>query len=81
MAPDLRGRPTPAGLEGLETGWRFQPTIAHDGELTFGNGKAPFLMGTSTISMAIFHCFLLVHQRVYMVLHGSTFTIKIPQSC
>ena len=34
------------------------------GELTFCHGKSPFFMGKSTISMAIFHCFLYVHQRV-----------------
>ena len=34
------------------------------GELTFCHGKLPFLMGKSTISMAIFNCKLLVHQRV-----------------
>ena len=28
------------------------------GELTFCNGKSPFLMGKSTISMAIFHCYV-----------------------
>ena len=27
------------------------------GELTFCHGKSPFLMGQSTISMAIFHCY------------------------
>ena len=34
------------------------------GELTFCHGKSPFLMGKSTISMAIFNSFLYVHQRV-----------------
>ena len=34
------------------------------GELTFCHGKSQFFMGKSTISMAIFHCFLYVHQRV-----------------
>ena len=33
------------------------------GELTFCHGKSPFLMGKSTISMAIFHGKMLVHQR------------------
>ena len=28
------------------------------GELTVCNGKSPFLMGKSTISMAIFHCYV-----------------------
>ena len=32
------------------------------GELTFCHGKSPFLMGTSTISMAIFNSYMLVHQ-------------------
>ena len=32
------------------------------GELTFCHGKSPFLMGKSTISMAIFNSKLLVHQ-------------------
>ena len=34
------------------------------GELTFCNGKSPFWMGKSTISMAIFNSQLLVHQGV-----------------
>ena len=28
------------------------------GELTFGYGKSPFFMGKSTISMAIFNCYV-----------------------
>ena len=32
------------------------------GELTVHHGKSPCFMGTSTISMAIFHSFLYVHQ-------------------
>ena len=32
--------------------------ILPSGELTFCNGKSPFLMGTSTISMAIFNCYV-----------------------
>ena len=28
------------------------------GELTFCNGKSPFFMGKSTISMVIFHCYV-----------------------
>ena len=35
------------------------------GEHTFCHGKSPFLMGKSTISMAIFHCYGTVHQRVF----------------
>ena len=38
--------------------------ILTSGELTFCNGKSPFFMGKSAISMAIFNCELLVHQRV-----------------
>ena len=34
------------------------------GKLILCHGKSPFFMGKSTISMAIFHCFLYVHQRV-----------------
>ena len=30
----------------------------HAGELTFCHGKSPFLMGKSTISMAIFNCYV-----------------------
>ena len=37
------------------------------GELTKNYGKSPFLMGKSTISMAIFNCYLYVHQRVWWV--------------
>ena len=36
------------------------------GELTFCHGKSQFFMGKSTISMAIFHCFLLVPQAGYI---------------
>ena len=32
--------------------------LVPSGELTFCHGKSPFLMGKSTISMAIFNCFL-----------------------
>ena len=38
--------------------------LVSSGELTFCHGKSPFFMGKSTISMAIFNCFLYVHQRV-----------------
>ena len=34
------------------------------GELTFCYGKSPFLLGKSTISMAMFNSKLLVYQRV-----------------
>ena len=36
----------------------------------FVNGKSPFLMGKSTISMAIFNSFLYVYQRVYSMDYG-----------
>ena len=32
--------------------------VVPSGELTFCNGKSPFFMGKSTISMAIFHCYV-----------------------
>ena len=38
--------------------------VLPSGELTVCNGKSPCLMGKSTIFIAIFHCFLYVHQRV-----------------
>ena len=41
------------------------------GELTVCHGKSPFLMGKSSISMAIFHSFLYVHQRVYINMIGT----------
>ena len=44
------------------------------GELTFCYGTSPFLMGKSTISMAIFHGKLLVHQRVRFWARGTTFS-------
>ena len=44
-------------------GWLVSDPLP-SGELTFCHGKSPFLMGKSIISMASFHCFLLVHQRV-----------------
>ena len=39
--------------------------LVPSGELTVCHGKSPFLMGKSTISMAIFNSKLLVHQRVH----------------
>ena len=39
-------------------------------------GKSPFLMGKSTISMAIFHSFLYVYQRVYIDTYG--YCIRTP---
>ena len=42
--------------------WNCGVTVRIDwlpsGELTFCHGKSPFLMGKSTISMAIFHCYV-----------------------
>ena len=35
------------------------------GELTFCHGTSPFFMGKSTISMAIFNCYVTNYQRVY----------------
>ena len=53
--------------------WRFCMIFwyTRPGELTVCNGKSPFLMGKSTISMAIFNSKLLVHQRVAQSLWGS----------
>ena len=44
--------------------WKDEELQLPSGELTFCHGKSPFLMGKSTISMAIFNSFLYVHQRV-----------------
>jgi hypothetical protein len=41
-------------------GWTILPSGKH----TKNYGKSPFVMGKSTISMAIFNSFLLVYQRV-----------------
>ena len=42
--------------------WNAMKLMGHpdipSGELTFCHGKSPFLMGKSTISMAIFHCYV-----------------------
>ena len=38
--------------------WPWHQFWVPSGELTFCNGKSPFLMGKSTISMAIFHCYV-----------------------
>ena len=41
--------------------WSFSHCFCCDtwpGELTFCHGTSPFLMGKSTISMAIFHCYV-----------------------
>ena len=48
---ELRLAVTKVGV--FETTW-WLPS----GELTFCHGKSPFLMGKSTISMAIFHCYV-----------------------
>ena len=50
--------------------------VIPSGELTFCHGKSPFLMGKSTISMAIFHCFLYVHQRVTIKAATSMITFE-----
>ena len=39
--------------------------IIPSGELTFCHGKSPFFMGKSTISMAIFHCYVSSPGRVF----------------
>ena len=45
--------------------------IIPSGKLTVCNGKIHhFFMGKSTISMAIFNCFLYVHQRVIITIFG-----------
>ena len=47
----------------------FQPGIElPSGELTFCHGKSPFLMGKSTISMAIFHCYVSSPEGIMEVL-------------
>ena len=38
--------------------------VLNDGKRLHNYGKSPFLMGKSTISMAIFNSFLYVYQRV-----------------
>ena len=40
---------------------RLDPDAVASGEHTNSNGKSAFFMGKSTISMAIFNCFLYVH--------------------
>ena len=46
------------------------------GELTFCHGKSPFLMGKSTISMAIFNCYVSSPEGIlfcwYMFMNSST---------
>ena len=57
---------------GRSVRWCFEPWDfgVPSGELTFCHGKSPFLMGKTTISMAIFHSKMLVHQRVpYLQTH------------
>ena len=46
------------------------------GELTFCYGKSPFLMGKSTISIAIFHGKMLVHQRIKQIDKQADLTIR-----
>ena len=46
-------------------------SLIPSGELTFCHGKSPFLIGKFTISMAIFHCYVTVHQRVSCEKHGT----------
>ena len=40
--------------------------VLNDGKRLHNYGKSPFLMGKSTISMAIFNSFLYVYQRVHL---------------
>ena len=51
---DLLGVSEPVGSLQWQTYLYEIPT----GELSHSNGKSPFLMGTSTISMAIFRCYV-----------------------
>ena len=55
----------------LSNPWRSIWSIIFDdlpsGELTFCHGKSPFLMGTSTISMAIFHCYVSSPEGIHIL--------------
>ena len=55
------------GLDHHPIGGKWRITELPSGELTFCHGKSPFLMGKSTISMAIFNGKMLVYQRVYPI--------------
>ena len=53
------------------------------GKLTVCSGKSPFLMGKSTISMAIVNSELLVYQRVpgeQFAIENGPFTVDLPYS-
>ena len=50
----------------IEMWKKLRPTIP-SGKPTKNYGKSPFLMGKSTISMAIFNSFLYVYQRVVRI--------------
>ena len=52
---------------------RMSTTGVPSGELTVCHGKSPCFMGKSTISMAMFHCKLLVHQSVKNLRIAATF--------
>ena len=51
-------------MDSMGHGFHFAIWHTRPGELTFCYGKSPFFMGKSTIFMAIFNCYVAVHQRV-----------------
>ena len=55
------------------TGWHIwlsSQVYTRPGERLHSNGKSPFFMGKSTMSMAIFNCYLYAHQRVELKKRG-----------
>ena len=67
-------------LEALVSHLALQQPLP-SGKLTKNYGKSSFLMGNSTISMAIFNSFLLVYQRVRISVVRSSTSKKPPQGC
>ena len=67
LSGDDEKRPIVASV----TGRRSIDQNIPSGKLTKNYGKSPFLMGKSTISMAIFPVAMLVHQRVSTLLFGT----------
>ena len=68
---NLRGRAACTLGDGVLSRLRMlRPKVLPSGEQTFCHGKSPFLMGKSTISMAIFNCYVSSPKVVHGVTSG-----------
>ena len=69
---------SPGSIIAYHWGWFIRDLPS--GKRLHSYGKSPFLMGNSTISMAIFNSFLYVYQRVIVCFY-SVESCKIRKMC